>query len=187
MSNDAQLLISNQVGYPETQWDAKTKEDYVNLPILESEYTVPIFWLALFGPKNIERYIDPEDEFDMPYLAASVSDAKARFERNLSELRKVFKNVDSFLPEWQKILDGIKKKYIKVELHQILEMTEDGYGLLEPALRFLDNPDEESSLAFMRLTAFPDVFDQESQSILDRTLESGRKTSDYLFGFDPWQ
>ena len=189
MSNNAQLLISDQGGQPETEqdWDAESKEDYVNLAVLESEYTIPVFWFTLFGPENIDHYIDPDDEINTPYLVAAVSDAKARFEYKISELRKAFSNIDSFLPAWEKTLEGIDKAYVKVQLYEILEMSEDGYELLGPALSFLGDPNDESTLAFMRLTDFPDVFDHETGTIVSRKLANGRTTNDYLLGFDPWK
>jgi hypothetical protein len=189
VSNNAQLLISKLSGQPETDedLDAEAMEEYINIPILESEYTVPIFWLTLFGPENIKTYIDPDDEIDIPYLVDSVANAKDRFKQRLPELRKVFKNIDLYVPYWQKWLDDIDREFIKVQLFEILEMSDDGYDLLEPALKFLEDPKQETMLAFMRLTDFPYIIDQDTHTIVDRELENGKNTQEFLIGYDPWQ
>lgn len=189
MSNIAQLLISNQNGMPVTEedMDAEAKSDFVNIPILESESVIPIFWFTLFSPKNIETYIDPDDEIDIPYLVTTVIDAKANFERHLPGLRKTFTNIDRFVPNWQQTLSEIKEDFIKVQLYEILEMSEDGYDILKPALSFLEEQSEESTIAFIRLTCFPDVYDEKTRSVVDQELENGRNTKDYLVGYDPWK
>ena len=189
MSNIAQFLISNQDGPPETDedWEAEAREDYVNEPFLESEYIIPLLWFTLFSTDNIRTYIDPDDEIDLPYLTSPVSEAKARFEGRLPEMRKAFKNIDDYAPQWMKIINGIEKEFIKVQLYEILEMSEDGYDLLAPALQFFDKPDSDTMLALMRLTDFPNVFDQENGTFVDREADDVGTTQEYLFGFDPWK
>ena len=58
-------------------------------------------------------------------------------------------------------------------------MSEDGYGLLVPAISCLDKPNEESMLAFMRLTDFPHVLDPETNAVIELVHESGKTTEDF--------
>lgn len=189
MSNDARLLVSNQNGTPETDQDldAERKEDYVNTPFLESHYTVPVFWVALFGPDNVATYYDPDDETDVPFLIDSVVNVRERFEQRLPIIQKMFSNIDTYVATWQKLLDGIDHEFIKIQLFEILEMTEDGYGLLVPAISYLQEPNEESLLAFMQLTDFPLVLDPGTNTVIELDHENGKTTEDCLFGFDPWK
>jgi len=188
VSNNAQLVVSNEPGEPMTEadWDAESKDEYVNLPIRQSNDTVPVFWQMLFSPENVETYWDEDNEMDTPYLIAPVAEARARFEQRLPEARKAFSNLDDFLPQWMEVLNGISQRYIKVELSEILEMTEGGYDELVPALKFFDELTQEHAIAFMSLSSLSDVYDVESQIISAQADPNVAAPLDYLMGYDHW-
>ena len=187
MSNDARLLISNRGGEPMTDadWDAETPKQYVNLPLLESADTIPVLWLTLFTAEDVKTYREEDDEEEIPYLVAPTAQGKAQFQRRLPELRKAFRNIDAFLPNWQEALDKMDRRFIKVDLSEVLDMLDEG-DLLEPALRAFEDPRPETMLALMRLSEFPTVFDTASQTFIDHEERDGRTTVDYLMGSDPW-
>jgi hypothetical protein len=66
-------------------------------------------------------------------------------------------------------------------------MSEDGYDLLIPAISFVDEPGEESMIAFMHLTNFPNVIDPEMNTVIELDHESGKNTEEFFLGFDPWK
>lgn len=176
MANVATFLVSDLEGPPETEVEGG------NLPLRESKYTVPLLWLVLFGVDDVHSYVDPDDAVDVPYLMTTTAEARRLYEVRRPLLRKLLANIEEHTSEWERTLDAIRHRYVKVDLDQILEMTDDGPGLLEPALSFFEAPTEDGLVALMRLTDYPLVLGEGLRSVVDRRLDGGKTTGDILFG-----
>jgi hypothetical protein len=189
MSNIAQLRVSNKSGAPivDADWDAEEEKDYINLPVLESEDVIPIFWLLLFKKSDLKYYNDPDEEGKLPYLVTTIEKAKQNFTERIPELTKMIRNIDDFTDEWKVFLNLLPRKYVKVDLYEILELSENGFSELAPALTAFDEFSPESITAFVSLTCLSDIIHQETMTIRESTPKLVRDLlpNDKTFKDDP--
>ncbi|USN48528.1 MAG: hypothetical protein H6626_05395 [Pseudobdellovibrionaceae bacterium] len=172
MSNDSSLKISNFLDSPLES----------GVQILAAEYYIPVFWLAMFTTEDLKTFWDIDNEVEVPYLATTVSRAIKTFEHRVSNLKKMFTNIDDYIPEWTQLQKKMTMNYVLVDLDDVLEMDEDGREQLLPALKAIDEPDVDSMVAFAKLTCFSDIFDQSSGTLNE--VHNRPSVKEYLCGFE---
>lgn len=167
-------------------------EDLIDLDqgdtgVLGANYTIPLLWLTMFTPQDIQHY--QEEEMEIPFLVGSVERAKECFAPRAELLRRFFTNIDADLAAWQHLLSMLTHPYVKAEIFEIVFMHDEGEQLLKDALAFFDTPTESAFQALLDITALSDYYDASAKAVIEtewrQNLILGWKDADWVPWSDP--
>jgi hypothetical protein len=102
--------------------------------LLEANYQVPLLWLALFTPADIQRISLPLDEYGdgeipetIPTMFAKTEDALRRYAGRKGALREALDaQHHEAMDEWERFLAAhLTKAYVQVDVEDFFGATDD--------------------------------------------------------------
>ncbi|GEM_PF-6975261 len=145
---------------------------------LISKYSVPLFWLALFDEQEFQVGQDEEGEAQY-FCVTDLESARRRFREREPFLRELFLNLDPYLDFWQKVLEQLPAGALRIELTEILLMSEEGEEQIRLALQALhpQSPPNEAQRAalFGAASRLVDLYSPIARSLEEPGLKMDKE------------
>jgi len=154
-------------------------------------YMVPALWLSGFSSRHIteHRMGDFLREYRVPSAMAETSVVKTLVAERYELLANVFSQFGPYLEEWEKLVDGIAFKYVKIDATELWDFDLKTYTSRFPAaIRWFES---QEAADFDQLLAIADMkYDPKRQTF--KVGSNDRVAGHHLRGFGwerpvPWR
>jgi hypothetical protein len=152
----------------------------------EGNYIVPLFWLAMFGRKDLKAYYDkdtdnllPWNNF-VPYLAATKEKCLDNFRQNKKFLQSLAPETEKYFAEWEIVIESSKGEYISVDISEVYQMESGIKAKIKRTLAGFSSPSADAIAAIVNICGAQYV--AESRALLP---DEGKEIHYHLFGLYP--
>lgn len=129
-----------------------------------ADYCVPLYWLACISSADVlvKERLDPDDPDDyLLHIDVASRTALERFTTRKEAIDALTDRLGAEVVEvaqcWRELLSGLSGT-MRIDVTEIVGMTDDGEDELRRATRYFESPTVEAATAVLSITGLNDAF-----------------------------